>query len=68
MPIAVDFGTCNTVVARWNHAIEQAKTVHVEGLTRRYDMSTGGQSLGHAYVIPTLIHYGENNHRLLGSM
>ncbi len=66
MPIAVDFGTCNTVIARWNPAAQQAETVPVEGLTRRYDMSTGGHASDPAYVIPTLIHYGENNHRLLG--
>ena len=33
MAIAVDFGTSNTVVARWNAASEQPETISLQGLS-----------------------------------
>jgi molecular chaperone DnaK (HSP70) len=32
MTIAIDFGTSNTVVARWNQVIQQSETLKLAGL------------------------------------
>lgn len=66
MPIALDFGTCNTVVARWNEAAQRADTVYVDRLSRRYDAVLADGQRTFANVIPSLIHFGESNTRLLG--
>ncbi len=67
MPIALDFGTCNTVVARWNEAANRADLIHLNKLGRRFpyrlDGDTGDRS---ASVIPSLVHYGSTGQRLLG--
>jgi len=65
MPISLDFGTCNTVIARWNTSLKQAETVMIEGLCRRFGYKVSGR-VTDAVVIPTLIHYGEAGSRLLG--
>ena len=33
MAIAIDFGTSNTVISRWNAATQQAETVTLPGLS-----------------------------------
>ncbi len=65
MPIALDFGTCNTVIARWNPAARRADTVMIDGLCRRFRYRVAGRE-AEAAVLPTLIHYGEGGTRLLG--
>ena len=67
MPIALDFGTCNTVLARWNEAASRADLVHVDGLSRRFRYRLPGEDdNADASVVPSLIHYGEGGSRLLG--
>lgn len=67
MAIALDFGTCNTVLARWNEATGRADLVAIPGLSRHFDFRLPGEAREQrANVIPTLIHYGQADHRLLG--
>ncbi|MEI6395789.1 MAG: Hsp70 family protein [Verrucomicrobiota bacterium] len=67
MAIAMDFGTCNTVFVRWNHATRQAELVDIPKLTRRfpYRLPDRPKELT-ASVVPTLIHYGEKGSPPLG--
>ncbi len=51
MPIAIDFGTSNTVVARWNAATQQAETLTIPGLSVQWGDNPP--------VIPSLV-YVEN--------
>ncbi len=67
MPIAMDFGTCNTVFARWNVAANRVELVGIGGLSRRFPYRLPGDRADRtAHVVPTLIHYGEGGTRLLG--
>ncbi len=67
MPLALDFGTCNTVIARWNEAAQRAELLHLSGLGRRYRYRLDGEAgEREAPVVPTLIHYGNGRRRLLG--
>jgi molecular chaperone DnaK len=60
MIMAIDFGTCNTVMARWNTATKQVETLPLENLTKAYayrpaDAPEERRSL----VVPSRVHYGE---------
>ncbi len=57
MSLAIDFGTSNTVVARWNPATEQAETVALPGLS----LSQGGSPP----LVPSLV-YWEQEEALIG--
>jgi len=68
MTLAMDFGTCNTVVARWNPAARQVETLRFGGLSRVYGYQTPGvASRRTSAVIPSLIHYGEGNTLSVGA-
>lgn len=41
MTMALDFGTCNTVLARWNAATRSVETVRLDGLTKTYRYRPG---------------------------
>lgn len=62
MTMALDFGTCNTVLARWNPATRRVETLRLADLTKvyRYRPPGAGQERASA-VVPSLIHYGEGN-------
>jgi molecular chaperone DnaK (HSP70) len=67
MPIALDFGTCNTVLARWNEASGRAELLRLGELTRTYRYRLEGKARDYeAPVVPSLIHYGPDGQRLLG--
>ena len=68
MPLAIDFGTCNSVVASWREGRREAEVVRVEGLSRRFVHRLPGDDGGEreAHVIPSLIHYGERDSLLFG--
>ncbi len=67
MPIAIDFGTCNTVIARWRDGFRAAEMIRVDGLSRSFPFNAPGESRSReAFVIPSLIHYGEDTNLLLG--
>lgn len=58
--IAVDFGTGNTVLARFNETLERAETIEVPGITSvmRYRLhATDNERVVH--VVPSLIHYSD---------
>ncbi len=62
MTMAMDFGTCNTVLARWNAATRRVETLRLESMTRVYRYRPPGAAAEReSAVIPSLIHYGEGN-------
>jgi molecular chaperone DnaK len=68
MSIALDFGTSNTVFARWNDGLEDVETPHIDGLSKRYIYKhpDNGEERT-ANVIPSLIHYGEGDNISIGA-
>ena len=62
MAIAIDFGTSNTVISRWNAATQQAETVTLPGLSL-----VGGMN---PPLIPSLVYVedGSTDRILLGQM
>ncbi len=62
MTLALDFGTCNTVLVRWNAATRRAETLYLDGLTKTYRYRLPGTDAMHeSAVIPSLAHYGEGH-------
>jgi len=62
MTLALDFGTCNTVLVRWNQATRRAETLRLEGLAKTYRYRLPGENaMQEAAVIPSLAHYGEGD-------
>ncbi len=62
MTLALDFGTCNTVLVRWNPATRRAETLCLDGLAKTYRYRLpGDEAMLEAAVIPSLAHYGEGN-------
>src|SRR3972149_1593690 len=62
MTMAIDFGTCNTVLARWNTATRRVDTLRLEeiGKTYRY-CAPGAANERESAIIPSLVHYGKGN-------
>jgi molecular chaperone DnaK len=58
--VAVDFGTCNSVLARHNEATGRAETIEIPGISSRmaYRLKPDGPEF-FAWVVPSLIHYSE---------
>ena len=63
MAIALDFGTCNTVIARWNEALGNVDVPFIPNLSKRYPWG----EKKYATVIPSLIHYGHTGDRQVGA-
>jgi len=62
MTMAMDFGTCNTVLARWNAATRKVETLRLDNMTKVYRYQPSGAVVEQeSAVIPSLIHYGEGN-------
>lgn len=57
---ALDFGTCNTVLARFNETLQRAETVEIPGITTelRYRLAPDAPEEV-VHVAPSLIHYSE---------
>jgi molecular chaperone DnaK (HSP70) len=67
MAIALDFGTCNTVIARWNDTLETVEYIRLDSLTRTFTYRIPGTGTDKkAYVVPSLIHYGEEDSYRIG--
>jgi molecular chaperone DnaK len=60
--LAVDFGTSNTVVARWDEAQQQGMSLHMPDYGRFYQHGNERVS-----VIPSLIHYASDRQRWVGN-
>lgn len=58
--VAIDFGTSNTVLARFNETRERAETIRIPEISSelRYRLKPGGQEFS-VWVIPSVIHYAE---------
>lgn len=58
--VAVDFGTGNTVLAKFNESLQQAETLSIPGISTefRYRLAPG-QPERVAHVVPSLIYYSE---------
>jgi len=68
MTLALDFGTCNTVLARWNAASRQVDTLRLGNLSREFIYQLPGSARNRrSTVIPTLVHYGENRRMHVGA-
>ncbi len=63
MAIAFDFGTCNSVVARWNEALNDIETPELPNLGILYPQPGEDD----ARVIPSMIHFSEAEAPLVGS-
>lgn len=63
MAIAFDFGTCNSVVARWNEALNDIETPELPTLGIAYPQPGDAD----ARVIPSMIHFAEESRLLVGS-
>jgi len=62
LTLALDFGTCNTVLVRWNPATRRAETLCLDRLTKTYRYRLPGENtMQEAAVIPSLAHYGEGH-------
>ncbi len=60
--LAVDFGTSNTVLALWDPARQEGLPLRLSEYSRSYQ-----QDGSPVYVIPSLIHYAEDDRRWIGS-
>ncbi|NTU54051.1 MAG: Hsp70 family protein [Chlorobiaceae bacterium] len=63
MAIAFDFGTCNSVVARWNEALNDIETPELPNLGIAYSQPGDAD----ARVIPSMIHFADESTLLVGS-
>lgn len=60
--LAVDFGTSNTVLAVWDAQANEGVTLPLAEFSRTYR-----QDQGEISVVPSLIHYAEDNRRWIGN-
>lgn len=58
--VALDFGTCNSVLARFNESLGRAETIEVPGIGSRmtYRLAPGEPEQS-VWVVPSVIHYSE---------
>ncbi len=58
--VAIDFGTSNTALARYNETRERAETIRIPeiGSELRYRLKPGGAEHS-VWVVPSVIHYAE---------
>ncbi len=68
MTMAIDFGTCNTVIARWNATTRRVDTLRLDeiGKTYRY-RAPGSENERESALIPSLVHYGQDNALSIGA-
>ena len=59
--VAVDFGTCNTLLARFSETLQQPESIEIPGITTemRYRFEPGAPEQS-VQVTPSLIHYSES--------
>ncbi|MGH8674647.1 MAG: Hsp70 family protein [Burkholderiales bacterium] len=62
MTLALDFGTCNTVLTDWNAATRTVQTLRLQGMSKVYRYRVpGAAGERESAVVPSLVHYGEGN-------
>jgi molecular chaperone DnaK len=58
--VALDFGTCNSVLAVFNESLGRAETVEIPGISSRMTYRLApGQPEQEVWVVPSVIHYSE---------
>ncbi|MFO7906130.1 MAG: Hsp70 family protein [Planctomycetota bacterium] len=60
--VAVDFGTGNTVLARFNETIERAETIELPGITTTMEYMPNHKKPHQKFIVPvtpSMIHYSE---------
>jgi molecular chaperone DnaK len=60
-PLAIDFGTSNTVLAVWNPDRKEGVTLNIPEFSRQYPQE--GETIS---VVPSVIHYTEDARRWIG--
>jgi molecular chaperone DnaK len=67
--LALDFGTCNTVLARTRPVGRPAETLRLGGLSRLYGYQEPGASRRRASsVVPSLVHFGTDELPRIGAL
>lgn len=61
-PLAIDFGTSNTVVAVWSEGLQEGEPLHIPDYGRFFDHE--GERVP---VVPSLVHYTDDDRRLVGN-
>jgi molecular chaperone DnaK (HSP70) len=64
--LGIDFGTSNTVIAVWDEARHEGVPLHIPDYGRLIQYRRGDRPSEQISVVPSLIHYGQGNHRWLG--
>src|SRR5207245_1876464 len=65
--IAIDFGTSNTLVARWDADLQEGVPLHIPGYGRRITYHRAGEAGEQISVIPSVIHYAAGKTRWIGA-
>jgi molecular chaperone DnaK len=60
--LAIDFGTSNTVIARWDETTKEARPVHIPEFGQL--IQQGNEQIS---IIPSLIHYAKDHRRWIGN-
>ncbi len=60
-PLAIDFGTSNTVLAVWDPSLKDGVTLRIPEFSREFYQE--GETIS---VVPSVIHYAEDNRRWIG--
>lgn len=69
MTLAMDFGTCNTVLARWQPNSRSVKTLRIGAPTRIYNYHLpNAKAYQVSAVIPSIIHYENNQTFTIGAL
>lgn len=64
--LAVDFGTCNTVVAVWDEARQEGMPLRIPDLSRVVHYGPKDAPQSSIWLTPSVIHYASSNERWLG--
>src|ERR1035437_2082400 len=68
MTVAIDFGTCNTVLARWNTVTRRVDTLRLEEIGRTcHYRAPDATNERESAIIPSLVHYGEGSALRIGA-
>jgi molecular chaperone DnaK (HSP70) len=64
--VGIDFGTSNTVVAVWDEVAQDGVPMHLPDYGRLIHYRHGDRAVESISVVPSLIHYSNENRRWLG--
>src|SRR5438132_7405725 len=64
--VGIDFGTSNTVVAVWDENRQEGVPLHIPDYGKQVHYRHGDKAVEEVSIVPSLIHYAEDNRRWLG--